>query len=410
MSVSDERTRGELLRGDERFRLLVENAPDLVLLMAVADGRCEYANPASIAVLGYTPEEFYRSPHFIRSLLLPGWQSFFEEQWRRLVSGEDVPKSYEYPIIHKNGQTRWLNQRNAVIYDDAEHPVAIEAIVSDVTGRRHADKSLKEANERLQAIFNALPDLMFELDRSGVIYDYRARHHPELLFMAPEKFIGRSMMEILPEEAVTVTAKALAEAAENGCSTGHSYRLDLPDATHWFEFSVSAVGDSGVPDARFLAIVRDITARRRAEFALRDSEDRYRNLFETMMDGFALHEIVCDAEGAPIDYVFLEVNTAFETLTGLKREDIIGKRVREVVSAIEPFWIKTYGEVALTGKSARFTQFSAALGKHFEVVVFSPAYGQFAAIFEDATELKEMQLKLEEANRRLGESGGKIPG
>ncbi len=129
----------------------------------------------------------------------------------------------------------------------------------------------------------------------------------------------------------------------------------------------------------------DVTDRKRAEEALEASEALHRQLFETMLDGVALHEILLDEEGRPVDYRFLQVNPAFEALTGLKAKDILDKTVRQVLPGIEPHWIERYGKVALTGEPIRFTEYSRDLGKHFDVSAFSPRPGQFAAIFSDIT-------------------------
>jgi diguanylate cyclase (GGDEF)-like protein/PAS domain S-box-containing protein len=125
----------------------------------------------------------------------------------------------------------------------------------------------------------------------------------------------------------------------------------------------------------------------------READENYRTLFERMLDGFALHEIICDETGEACDYRFLAVNPAFERLTGLSAKDIVGRTVREVLPGIEKRWINTYGHVALTGESAHFTDYSAALDMHFEVTVYRPAPGQFACIFADITE----RLRSEEA-------------
>ena len=82
--------------------------------------------------------------------------------------------------------------------------------------------------------------------------------------------------------------------------------------------------------------------------------NEYAVLINEMIDGFALHEIICDDSGDPVDYRFLDVNPAFEKLTSLKRADVIGKTVREVLPDIEESWIRRYGQVALTGEGIQF--------------------------------------------------------
>ena len=125
----------------------------------------------------------------------------------------------------------------------------------------------------------------------------------------------------------------------------------------------------------------------------------------------ALHEIVCDAAGVPVDYRFLDVNRAFEAITGLERERVLGKTVLEVLPDLESYWIETYGEVALTGKGVRFDNYSSALDKHFQVSAFSPQKGQFAVVFYDITEqkktedaLKKREMNSEQLTKQLRES------
>jgi PAS domain S-box-containing protein len=149
---------------------------------------------------------------------------------------------------------------------------------------------------------------------------------------------------------------------------------------------------------------RDISEVKEAEEALEKSEAKYRSLFENMTDGFAFHEIVTDQAGKPVDYVFLEVNGAFEKLTGLRRRDVVGRRVTEVMPGIEnepADWIDSYGKVALTGQEARFERYAEKLGRWYAVTAYSPAPGKFATLFEDVTAHKLAQEALREYAEEL---------
>ena len=112
--------------------------------------------------------------------------------------------------------------------------------------------------------------------------------------------------------------------------------------------------------------------RNRHEELLRESEQKYRTLFTKMLNGFALHEVVCDPAGKPHDYRFIEVNDSFEALTGLKREALVGRTVREVLPGIEEEWIERYGAVALTGQPDHFEKYSRELDRWYEVSAYSP--------------------------------------
>lgn len=128
---------------------------------------------------------------------------------------------------------------------------------------------------------------------------------------------------------------------------------------------------------------------------LRALDERYHTLVSQMGNGFALHEIICDDNGLPYDYKFLDVNQAFENLTGLRSAEIIGKTVLEVLPETESYWIDIYGKVALSGESVRFENYSQELDKFFEVLAFSPQRNHFAAVFTDITE----RIKADEALR-----------
>ncbi len=136
----------------------------------------------------------------------------------------------------------------------------------------------------------------------------------------------------------------------------------------------------------------------------KELEKKYSLLFNKMIDGFALHEIICDETGKPIDYRFIEVNPAFEALTGLKYKEIAGKRVLEVLPETESYWIDIYGKIALEGGSVRFDNYSAALDKHFEVIAFSPEKRKFAVIFVDITERKRIEKELIAARKKAEEA------
>jgi PAS domain S-box-containing protein len=133
---------------------------------------------------------------------------------------------------------------------------------------------------------------------------------------------------------------------------------------------------------------------------------QFNMFFDKMLDGFAYHKIVVDKAGKPIDYVFLEVNHAFESLTGLKREHILGKKVTEVLPGIEKDptnWINVYGKVALTGEPAQFENHAESLDKWYKVSAYCPEKGYFVALFEDVTERKKAEEKIKSSNQKISE-------
>lgn len=143
--------------------------------------------------------------------------------------------------------------------------------------------------------------------------------------------------------------------------------------------------------------------RRNSTNKFEDKDEKFKLLFETMFSAYALHEIITDENGEAINYRYLEVNPAFEKITGFKAQEVVGKSVLELFPDSNPSLIKKYGDVALKGSKIQFEQYSPDLNKHFEVVAFSPVKGQFATVFIDITEYKEAIKIIQESENSLKE-------
>lgn len=118
-----------------RLEELTDNARDMIYRMTIATGEYDYVSKAATDIFGYTPEDFYQRPHLLKELVHPAWTDYFAEEWNNLVAGQ-MPPDYEFQIINKAGETRWINQRNTLYRDEAGTPYAIEGIITDITHRR----------------------------------------------------------------------------------------------------------------------------------------------------------------------------------------------------------------------------------------------------------------------------------
>ncbi|RPI83194.1 MAG: PAS domain S-box protein [Chloroflexi bacterium] len=132
-------------------------------------------------------------------------------------------------------------------------------------------------------------------------------------------------------------------------------------------------------------------------------EEQYHILLNNMTEGFAVHEIITDEAGHPCDYLFLKINPAFERLTGLSGKKVLGKRLSEVLPGSDPYWVETYGQVALTGQPVRFVNYSTVLERWYDVYAFRTAPKQFGVIFTETTERMEVEQALH--TRQAGFSG-----
>jgi len=147
-----------------------------------------------------------------------------------------------------------------------------------------------------------------------------------------------------------------------------------------------------------ITIISDITDLKMSDEALRESDARRRSLFTYMLDGYAYCQMVYSETGKPIDFIYLETNEAFEKLTGLKNENVTGKKISEIIPeaiGAAPEVFEIYSKVALTGKAERFEFYFSPLNRWFDISVFSPKKGFFISVFDNITDRKQMQAQLE---------------
>ncbi|MBT3382599.1 MAG: PAS domain S-box protein [Prolixibacteraceae bacterium] len=183
-----------LAKSEKRFRFMTENAKDMIYRMSLPDGKYEYVSPASLAVFGYTPNEFYDTPILIQKAIHPDWHKYFEEQWGKLIAGE-MPPFYEYQIIHKSGETRWLHQRNTLVKDKKNKAIAIEGIVTDISKRKTAEKELLAEKEFSEKIIETSNAMIVGLDKDHVI---------RIFNNGAEKITGYFKEEVLGKDWFTI--------------------------------------------------------------------------------------------------------------------------------------------------------------------------------------------------------------
>lgn len=186
--------------------------------------------------------------------------------------------------------------------------------------RAHNEQLLKEREQDLlralqfsDGVINAIPDLLFELDRFGRYLNIWA-HNPDLLTAQKELLLGRTVAEMLPTEAAAVVMSAIESAIANGTSNGQVVRLDLPQGRRWFELSTAAKPASDGIAWNVLMLSRDISARMEAEAQLYDSHAKLSGLYSLSPMGIAL----TDMQGR-----YVEFNDAFLKISGYTREELI---------------------------------------------------------------------------------------
>ncbi len=251
---------------------------------------------------------------------------------------------------------------------------------------------ISERNHRV--LLDALPDVIFRFDAEGR-HLFASKNVQAMLGLSAADLKGRSHRELaFPEADLMFWERSIKRVLESEQAFEEEYIRESSDL--WKMINLRFLPEYGADGrvASVLAVARDVTAHRQ-------TEQDYKLLFEKMLSGFALHEMIYDENGVPFDYRFLAVNPAFEKMTGLDSANIVGRTVRDVLPETEPFWIETYGEVVLTGRPLHFERESKALGKTFSVNAFRPGPRRFACVCLDISERRRMEVERDALQSQL---------
>jgi PAS domain S-box-containing protein len=184
----------------------------------------------------------------------------------------------------------------------------------------------------------------------------------------------------------------------------HDFEFDIQTKAGAIRRASVAVEMIAIGSQPFLlTVLQDITERRQAEEAIRQSEQRYAALFNARTNGIAHCRVITDEQGRPVDYEILQINAAYEEITGIKRADIEGHRAREVFPGIENYaydYIGNYGRVALEGGELNFEVFFEGLHQWLAIYIYSPRQGEFTAIFTDISQRKQAELALQQSEHQ----------
>jgi PAS domain S-box-containing protein len=274
--------------------------------------------------------------------------------------------------------------------DDVETVSHLADVLWDMVEQKRTEQALRESQARYDQLAEQSRTFTWEVDADG-LYTFVSHVVEQVLGYRPEELVGkRHFYDLHPADGRDAfRTAAFAVFARRARFEG----LDNPAVTRagqqvWLATSgIPVLGKDGELQG-YRGSDTDITAGHQ-------TEQSYQALFREMLDGFALHEILCDAQGNPVDYRFLAVNPAFERMTGLSARAVVGRTVREILPGIEPRWIDAYGRVALTGEPISFEDYSRDLDKHFEVRAFRPVLGQFACTFADITARRRAETERE---------------
>ncbi len=403
--LSDQAARAGFLESlqesERRFRAIFNSTFQFTGVLQ-PDGTVTEANQAALDFAGIKLEDVRHRP-FWEARWWAGNEARvrqLREALTRAAGGEFV--RYEVELQGAGDRTAVVDFSIKPVRDAADRVVFLVPEGRDITERIRAEAETRAGEERLRGILETIPNGIVIVNRDGRI-SYANSGAERLLGLTRAQIADRTYND--PTwQITTVTGEPFPDEEQpftrvmrTGETVEHVEQVIIrPDGQRvTLAIHAAPLRDAAGTVTGMVAAFNDITERQEAERALRESEERYRGLFTAMQEGFALHEIICDAQGRPQDYRYLEVNPAFERMTGIPRHRWIGHTVREVLPRVEARWIRDFGEVALTGVARTFEDYVAELDQHYEVLAYSPKLGLFAVVALDVTQRKRAEVEVE---------------
>ena len=312
------RAEAETRDSEERFRQMADNVREVFWLYDRREHRMLYVSPAFEAIWGRPAALLYEHFEDAVKTIHPDDRAQAEAEYVRMLdTGEDTVR--EYRIVRPDGEVRWIADRTFAVRDADGEIYRIGGIAEDITERKAAEEALRHSEELWRSLAENAPAFIGTLDRHGTIL-FLNRAMPG---HTPEEAIGTRVFDYVPRRHHRRIRAALGRVFADGTSQEHELAARGPGgAERWFSARVGPIwGDGEVEQA--IVIATDITQRRRAQEALRASEERYRALVHASPD--AIMVLAPDGRIVEVSQRVLELN-------GLaSADDLVGQSAFERV-------------------------------------------------------------------------------
>lgn len=295
-----------------RYRLLAENIND-VIAKTNPEGIRTFITPSCFSLVGYTPDELQGQPSI--EIVHPDEQADTLATVMEAISSKKTSFSFTRRFCHKLGHYVWAEVNNNLIYDANGNPLEIIAVIRDITERKLAEDELHKVEHRYYSLFEQSHDAVFLLDMQGNHIDVNHRA-AEMFGYDIEELRRLSFREISAE--VAKSENVFKRLAQGDSIPMYERVLRKKDGTHILgEINIEVVRNRDGNPLHIQTVMRDITERKRTEEALKESEEQYRSLVETMHGGLAVFDT---------DFKLIYINDRFCDLLGYSRGEIIGKK------------------------------------------------------------------------------------
>ena len=390
----------QLADSEQRVRRLYEATP-AILHSIGPDGRILNVSDRWLALMGYERHEVVGRAS--SDFLTPASQAHARDVVLPAFFRNGRCDRIEYQFVRRDGAVVDVLLSALLERDENGATARSLAVLEDVTATKVLQKELGRTHAHLSAVVDNMPALVGYWDRDAVTR-FVNRDFQAAVGLPTDRLIGIRLGEIFSgiDAVGYATLEPRIEAVLGGRRQEFEWAMLTTSGLR--QLRVTLVPARPFDDAvdGFYGTWFDITGMKSLELRQRNSEQRYRLLFDHLSSGHALHAIEVDADGTPVNYRYVAMNAAFSTMLGIDAATAVGARVTDVfpgIAADPAGWIARFGRVALTGEPTRFEQLAAS-GRWWDIVAYRPVPGQFAVIAQDISERKQLEAEVAELRAR----------
>ena len=396
--ITDQKQAEQVLRDSEQYVRRVLNNLFAFVGVLTPEGIVLEANRAPLEAAGIRFEDVQGKPFEACYWwsYSPAVQERIRQAIDRAASGEC--SRFDVEARMAGGRLMTIDFMIAPMRDEEGRITHLIPSAVDIADRKRAEQALRESESFYRQTLESIPAMVFTTRPDGYC-DYQSLPWADFTGVPMSEHLGDGWNKLLHPDDRARAYNAWRAAVEERAAYDLEYRVRRHDGQYeWFKVHARPIRNAAGEIVRWFGTALNIDSLVRAQAALRESEGKYRSLFESIDEGFCVIQMLFDDAGAPVDYRFLEINPALEKHTGM--EGARGRTIRELVPDIEPFWPEVYGKVSLTGEPRRFEHHSEALQRWFDVYAFRigrPEERKVAMLFRDVTERKHVEEELERA-------------
>lgn len=266
----------------------------------------------------------------------------------------------------------------------------------EIAEREKAQEELRASEHQMRLITDNTPAYIAYMGAKDLRYRFVNRRYEESYNRPRDQIIGHHIREIIGEKNYQFALPSI-EKVKAGQALSYENMFPIAQGRRWIQVNYVPDFDAHGSVRAIVVMSHDISSLKSTEERLRQSEERFRSLFENMIEGVAIHELIYDEQGNPEDYRILSVNPMYEGHTGLTREAAVGQKASELYGTGKPLFLDAYAEVVLTGQPKELEVFCGPMQKYFHISVFAPLPDQFVTVFEDITKRKQAYDELQKA-------------